>query len=546
MVNTAFGPAAPVVRAGRVGLASGLAGIVIASTMLGAAALTLRPVAAQAAVAPFEIDQPFTVQNEIDRLVAATLRKKKILPAYLCSDEVFVRRVYLDMIGTVPEPREVLQFLRDARRDKRARLIESLFSRDEFADYGSLLWGDILRVKAEFPINLWPNAVQAYHRWIHEAVRTNMPYDRFARALLTSSGSNFRNPPVNFYRAIQGQEPSAMASAVALTFLGCRVGAWPEARRTGFEAFFSRVAFKKTAEWKEEIVFLEPSATEPLKAVFPDGKAVVIPPGQDPRLVFADWLIQDGNPWFKRAIVNRIWWWLFGRGLIHEPDDIRPDNPPAHPRVLAFLEKELVRSGYDLRHVYRLILNSRTYQQSSIPRSDRPEAEALFACYPVRRLDAEVLIDALCRISGTTERYTSAIPEPFTFIPESNRTIALADGSITSSFLELFGRPTRDSGLASERNNQPSDSQRLHLLNSTHVQRKIERGWKLRQLIQSARGNRRRLVNTIYLAILSRQPTPAERTVADRYFGTRGQNRANATYDLVWALVNSKEFLYRH
>ena len=214
----------------------------------------------------------------------------------------------------------------------------------------------------------------------------------------------------------------------------------------------------------------------------PDGRAGRIRAGPDPRVGLADWLIDGTNPWFARAIVNRIWFWLFGRGIIHEPDDIRPDNPPANPALLAYLEQELVRSGYDLRQIYRLILNSRTYQQSPIPRSRHPDAGALFACYPVRRLDAEVLMDALCQISGTAERYSSAIPEPFTFIPSSQRTMALADGSITSPFLHMFRRPARDSGLLSERKNRPSASQSLHLPSSSHIQKTIHAGPKTSSL----------------------------------------------------------------
>jgi len=496
----------------------------------------------------FESNKKYTgiSNNRIDTLVMAALRKQGIQPANLCSDEVFIRRVYLDVNGSLPEPQEVRSFLQNRSPRKRAALINALLKRDEFADYWSLKWCDLLRVKAEFPINLWPNAVQAYHRWIHDCLRENMPYDQFARELLTSSGSNFRVPQVNFYRAIQGQEPSAIAGAVALTFMGVRLEKWPEDRRSAMEAFFSRVAYKKTAEWKEEIVCLDPAPTEPLKAVFPNDITVQIQPAEDPRVVFADWLIAPENPWFARNIVNRIWAWLLGRGIIHEPDDIRPDNPPVHPQLLAYLEKELVKANYDLRRIYRLILNSYTYQQSSIPRSDHPDAEVLFAYYPVRRLDAEVLVDALCWISGTRESYSSAIPEPFTFIPEEHRSIKLADGSITSQFLEMFGRPARDTGLESERNNQPTDSQRLHLLNSTHVQNKIERSKRLNGLLRAAKGNRRTLIGLIYLNILSRYPMPAELAAAEKYFQTKGINLRQATNDLAWVLINTKEFLYRH
>ncbi|MFQ5809728.1 MAG: DUF1549 domain-containing protein, partial [Armatimonadota bacterium] len=249
-------------------------------------------------VLPFERAEWATPMSPIDARVLATLRERGIEPANPCSDAVFLRRVYLDVIGTLPQPLALPQFLVDRRPDKRAALIDVLLEREEFADYWALKWCDVLRVKAEFPINLWPNGVQAYHHWIRDAVRDNKPYDEFARELLTSSGSNFRVPPVNFYRAIQGHEPSAIAEAVALTFMGARLESWPEDRRAGMEALFSRVAYKETAEWKEEIVHLDPAATEPLDAVLPDGTTVRIEPGEDPREAFAEWLITPDNPWF--------------------------------------------------------------------------------------------------------------------------------------------------------------------------------------------------------------------------------------------------------
>jgi hypothetical protein len=482
----------------------------------------------------------------VDVRVLASLQKKGIEPAHPCSDEVFIRRVYLDAIGTLPEPAEVRSFLQDARPDKRAALIEALLKRKEFADCWALKWGDLLRVKAEFPINLWPNAVQAYARWIHDAIEENRPYDQFVRELLTASGSNFRVPPVNFYRAVQGRDPSALAEAVALTFMGTRLATWPADRRAGMAALFSRVAFKKTDEWKEEIVYLDLAPTTPLEAAFPDGSKAVIAPGDDPRVAFADWLVTPKNPWFTRNVVNRIWAWLLGRGIIHEPDDIRPDNPPANPELLTYLEQELVAAHYDLKHLYRLILNSRTYQQSPILRSGRPDAEALFACYPVRRLDAEVLIDALDWVGGTGESYSSPIPEPFTYLPEDQRSIELGDGSITSSFLEMFGRPARDTGLESERSSQLTDAQRLYLLNSSEVHRRIANSRRLRAVVTAARGNRVELIRGVYLTLLSRDPTPAEQAAAEKYWQTPGLGSGEAATDLAWALVNSMEFLYRH
>jgi hypothetical protein len=499
---------------------------------------------------PFERDSASDAANGIDRIVFQQLARLGIEPALPCSDAVFLRRAFLDTIGTVPTAAEARQFLQDLDPQKRERLVDRLLARDEFADYWAMKWSDLLRVKAEFPINLWPNAAQTYHRWIRTAIRDNVPFDRFARELLTASGSNFRVGPVNFYRAMQSREPTSIAATVALTFMGTRADKWPAGRAEGMAAFFTAIGYKYTGEWKEEIVFFDRDkfstacGATGLRAVFPDGTATTLSPGRDPREVFADWLVHPQNPWFARAIANRVWYWLNGRGIVHEPDDFRPDNPPSNPELLAFLERELVAAHFDLKQLFRLVLTSRTYQLSSIARSQDPAAEANFAFYSLRRLDAEVLIDALNQVTGTVERYSSAIPEPFTFVPEEQRAIALPDGSITSSFLELFGRPSRDTGLEAERNNRITAAQRLHLLNSAQIQRKIEQGPKLLALIR-ARVPPRELVDTLYLAILSRWPTDDERRAALDHAQTVTDVRA-AAQDLAWALFNSTEFLYRH
>jgi len=481
-------------------------------------------------VSIYESSADVTPQGKIDELVLAKLSSLGVKPV-LCSDAVFVRRAYLDLTGTLPTAEEAKAFIQDREtKNKRVALIDQLIERPEHADYWAMKWGDILRIKAEFPVNLWPNAAQAYHRWIKTSIAQNKPYDQFARELLTSSGSNFRVGPVNFYRAIQNKTPEGIANAVALTFMGSRADFWPKDRAAGMTVFFSQVGYKPTSEWKEETVFWDPlkssaapssiapgqaavaksveitnvvpkdlaekpkeaaekpkdSAEKPKEAaekpanivppkpVFPDGTKTKLPPDRDPRLFFADWLIQPKNPWFTRAIANRTWSWVMGRGIIHEPDDIREDNPPGNPELLTYLEKELVSSGYDLKHLKRLIFTSTTYQFSSMPRFESPEAKANFASYPLRRLEAEVLIDAVNEITGTTDLYTSPIPEPFTYIPKDMPAVAVADGSITSSFLTLFGRSARATGMENERVNELAPPQWLHMLNSGHIQAKLE------------------------------------------------------------------------
>ncbi|MCU0789045.1 MAG: DUF1549 and DUF1553 domain-containing protein [Verrucomicrobia bacterium] len=489
-----------------------------------------------------------SASDAMDALVFGQMRALGIEPANLCSDAVFLRRAYVDVIGTLPTGRETLDFLQSQEPDKRAQLIDRLLEREEFNDYWANKWSDLLRVKAEFPINLWPNAVQAYHRYIRESVRQNKPYDQFARELLTGNGSNFRVGQVNFYRAMQSKEPRGIAQTVALTFMGVRADRWPQPRLDGMAGFFAQVGYKSTAEWKEEIVYRDPARdTNGLTgiAVFPDGTKPQLTAGQDPREVFADWLTTAENPWFTRSIANRVWSWFLGRGIIQEPDDLRPDNPPSNPRLLAFLERELVRSQYDLRHVMRVILNSQTYQLSPLPKTDTPEAAANFAFCPLRRLDAEVLIDALNQLTGSSEEYSSPIPEPFTFIPVDQRAIALPDGSITSPFLESFGRPPRDTGLESERNNAITAGQRLHLLNSSHIQQKIEGSPMVRFQTQSDK-KPRAVVSALYVGILSRYPAPEEVERLAPLLTSKSSVSREAVVDLTWALLNSAEFLYRH
>lgn len=496
----------------------------------------------------FQESKPFSAKNQIDALMQAGWGKAGLKPSAPCSDAVFLRRVSLDLAGRLPPAPMVQRFLKHKNPEKRARVIDELLKSDDFALYRSLRWCDILRVKSEFPIKLWPNGVQAYHRWILESLRKNLPFDQFARELLTRSGSNFRVPPVNFYRAVSDPKPETLARAAALTFMGCRTENWSEDQQKNLAQFFSLLTFKPTSEWKEEIVQFNHQEARAFTGTFPDGTTAEIQAGEDPRIAFAAWLTAPKNPWFRRAIVNRIWSRLFGSGLIHPVDDIRPDSAVLHPQVLAYLEEELLKSKYDLKHIYRLILNSATYQQSSVAADQPAEREKHFAVFPVRRLQAEVLIDNLCLISGTQERYSSPIPEPFTFIPNHDRTIGLADGSITSSFLELFGRPSRDTGLEAERVNHPTRAQSMHMLNSSHIQKKITNGWRFKQLLKSMKSKKKHgaSLDMIYLTILSRYPTAEEKKTVQAYAKDTMMHLREAGADLIWALINSKEFLYQH
>ena len=517
--------------------------------------------------------------NRIDEIVFAKLKALGIKPI-LCSDAVFLRRAHLDVTGTLPSAEEAEAFIQSSDKNKRVALIDRLLDRSAHVDYWAMKWSDILRVKAKFPIKVSPNAAQAYHRWVWESIAQNKPYDQFARELLTSSGSNFRVGSVNFYRAVQDKTPEGITAAVGLALMGTRDYFWPEDRRAGMAVFFSQVGYKPTSEWKEEIIFWDPlrsvavpgsiapgitavaksvtatnqipqalakplSENGPLAAVFPDGTKTTIPPNRDPREVFADWLIRPENPWFARAIVNRTWAWAMGRGIIHEPDDIREDNPPSNPELLAYLEKELVSSGYDLKHLKRLIFTSTAYQFSSIPRFKGPEAKANFASYPLRRVEAEVLIDSLNRITGSSYLYTSFAPQPFAYIPKDLSAVALADGTVSSPFLTLFGRSARVTGMENERVNELRSPQWLHMLNSSTLQYKLRNGPKLKALINPY-DKPNEIAEGLYLTILSRFPTDAEVKAAEEHAETGVTRGRDVWVDLAWALINSPEFLLRH
>lgn len=519
---------------------------IFAAMLIAGGALALDPVF-ESGPMQFRTGSPPTASDKIDEAVLKRLQELNLKPANICSDAVFLRRAYLCVIGTLPEEDEVRDFLASKEPDRRARLIDELLQRDEFADYWTMKWGDILRVKAEFPIKLWPNAAQAYHRWIYASVRGNKPFHQFVHELLVANGSNFREGEVNFYRAMQDRSPRGMAATVALTFMGERADKWPKRKLDALAGFFSQIAFKNTAEWKEEIVYYDPDADKEglsRQAIFPDGKPVVIPRGgEDLRGVFAEWLLRPENPWFSRNITNRVWSWLMGRGIVHEPDDYRADNPPSNPALLELLQREFVTTRCDIKHLFRIILNSQTFQLSSIPAQESNEATANFAHYPLRRIEAEVLIDALNQLTRTEESYSSPIPEPFTFVPEDVRAIALADGSITSSFLELYGRPPRDTGFESERNRNTSAAQRLHLLNSSHVHGKV----KACPLVTKA-GNAQPavLAERVYITVLSRPPTEKELAKITTYADSVSASSRELAEDLVWALINQPEFIYIH
>lgn len=504
----------------------------------------LEKIAKSEPASPFEVDDDsFKPVCKIDNVVLKNLKDLNLKPAKLCSDAVFLRRVYLDLTGTIPTRDEAAKFINSKDFKKREKLVDSLIGSDDFVTYWTMKFGDNLRIKAEFPINLWPNAAQAYSRYVSKSLEDNVPYDKFVYNMLTSSGSNFRVGEVNFYRAMQARTPESIAGCVALTFMGMRIEKLPAEKQAEIANFFSRMTYKSTKEWKEEIVFYDPSKRASFSGVLPDGKEVKLGPDGDPREEFAKWLTAKGNPYFSRAAANKIWSWLFGTEIVYPVDDMFAENKPASQELLDALASEFEKLDFDLRKFMRMIVLSRTYQQSPIPQSEPVQTRKNFGVYGVRQLDAEVLIDILCKVTGTSETYSSTTPEPYTMLPNYKTAVSLPDGSITTSFLELFGKSPRDTGLFQEKTLAPSPSQRLHMVNSSHIRNKIERGPALKPIFKLGSG---RLLDPLYLTVLSRYPTSEEKNIYAKFKLDEKNGSWSKIIDAPWVLFNSEEFLNRH
>ena len=317
----------------------------------------------------------------------------------------------------------------------------------------------------------------------------------------------------------------------------------------GMGAFFAKIGYKSTLEWKEEIVYFnlkgllrDPRTREVVQPKFLGGPTVEFDKEEDPRGKFAQWLTAPRNPWFTKAIANRVWFWLFERGIVHEPDDLRPTNPPENPELLDYLAGELAGHRYDLKHLYRLILNSNTWQRSSTSLPGNAGDRIHFSHYPTVRLEAEQLSDAICKVTETSEKFQSIIPEPYTFMPTGFHATQLSDGNIGVPFLELFGRPQRDTAYESERDNETSLWQALYLLNSDQLVGKIGGSPRIKRLITEKKTDEE-IVDEFYLAALSRPPSAEEKRKVKDYLASH-KNRGQAIGDIVWALLNTKEFLF--
>ncbi len=469
--------------------------------------------------------------NFVDKLVDAKLAKLNIAPSGLCDDADFLRRVFLDLTGTLATPDEARKFLADKAKDKRTKLVESLLERPEFADLWAMRWADLLRVDRA---PLGHQRAHLYYKWIRDSIATNKPFDEFARELVTAEGPVNEVGPVNFFKVVT--KPGEVAGTVSQVFLGVRIACaechhhpfdrWTQADYYGMTAFFA--AGTTTHPRTGKSVFAHALATET-----PDAD-----PKGDRRLPLADWMTKPDNPYFARNLANRTWAWLLGRGLVEPVDDVRATNPPSNPELLDALAKFTIENKYDVRKLILLITSSRVYQTSATPNATNEKDERNFSRAYFKRPDAEVLLDIICQVTG--------VPEKFTGSPGITRAVQLWDSKARSDFLKLFGRPNRVTACECERTKEPSVSQVLNLLNSPDIQAKLtHEAGTVAKLVREQKDDAN-LVEELYLTFFARLPTTDEKDIGLKHLRKYAANRRNAAEDLAWALLNSTEFLFNH
>jgi hypothetical protein len=518
----------------------------------GEAAITVQYMG-QVAVVRFQVPRPgalnpypdVPVNNKIDELAWAKLKTMGIVPSELAGDAVFLRRVYLDTLGTLPRPDEVRAFLADTDPKKRERWIDKILERPEYADYAALRWADVLQVNRD---KLGDRGAFEMHRWLRAQIATNRPYDQWVRELLTASGSSARVGPVNFYRASTTAEE--LTRSVSQAFLGIRLECaqchhhpfekWGQEDFYALAGFFNAMERKKTASDEEVIVhpgyraMVMPMTSRLVPARPPAGPTLPDKADGDPRPFLAAWMTKADNPWFARLAVNRMWKHYLGRGLVEPEDDLRSTNPPTNDALLEYLAGTLIEKKYDLKAVTRLILNSRVYQLSSVPTSTNADDEQHYSHYRVKRLPAEVLLDAISAVTQT--------PESFPGRPRGTRAIELWDNRMPSYFLDIFGRSERLSPCECGRSSEPTMAQCLHLMNAPEIERKIaDPAGRVARLLNEKK-SQNEIVDALCLAALGRPASEKERRIAADLF--RAGSPRDAAQDFMWALLNSHEFLF--
>jgi hypothetical protein len=506
--------------------------------------------------------------NFIDHHVFAKLKALRVQPSSLCSDSVFLRRAYFDLLGLPPTVEEVRAFLSDGRADKRARLVDTLLTRPEFADFWALKWSDLLRNEEKL---LDRKGVEVFHQWIRQCIAEGKPLNEFARELLAGRGSTYANPPANFYRALR--DPYARAEAAAQVFLGVRIQCakchnhpferWTQNDYHGLAAFFARVQYRIVANERrdrfdqhefigEQIVYparagdvRHPRTGEIVPPRFLGADTPASKPDGDRLQMLADWVADPANPFFARAQVNRVWFHLMGRGIVDPLDDFRASNPPVNAALLDALTKDFVAHDFDLRWLIRAIMNSRTYQLAAVPNDTNREDETNFSHALVRPFQAEQLLDAVAQATAVSvdfpgyPRGLRAAQLPGVR-PERRRDRRASEGE---TFLKVFGKPDRLLTCECERSDDTTLNQAFQLVTGELINKVLAADNRIGRLLDAGKSNREILAE-LYLATLSR-PLSAVEADATLHFVERAKDRREALEDILWALLNAKEFLLR-
>ncbi|HEY2414674.1 MAG TPA: DUF1549 and DUF1553 domain-containing protein [Pirellulaceae bacterium] len=505
-------------------------------------------------------------RNFLDELVIEKLAALKVPPSGRCDDATFLRRAFLDAIGTLPTAEESRQFLADGSADKRDKLIDSLLTRPEFIDYWTYKWADLLLISGQ---RLRPKALESYYKWVHEAVAANKPWDQFVREIVTATGSTYDNGAANFYAL--HQDPEDMAETVAQAFMGLSINCakchnhplekWTNDQYYAFANLFSRVRAKgwggnfnqgdglRIVYTDTQGELIQPSRGAPQQPCPLDGEPVAFDATEDRRIAVAKWLTSRDNPYFTRAIVNRVWANFFGVGLVESVDDLRLTNPASNDELLDAASKHLVEHKYDLKELMRTILQSETYQRASEPLVENKTDERFYSRYYPRRLKAEVLLDAIAQVTAVPTDFKAASPDsrkPGAAIPTIKRAIRLPDSYVDSYFLEAFGKPDRLITCECERSSEPSMTQVLHLYNGETVNKKLAAKGSAAERAMGETDNHR-IVEELYLAALSRMPTNEEReSLVGELTAASENDRRQVIEDLYWSVLTSREFLFNH